>query len=210
MTSGGVESGALLMESLRRYERVYPIYVQKGLRWETAELSHLRKLLGAMGSDGLAKLTVLEIPLKLVYGAHWSLGGPGTPSSKAPDAAVYLPGRNLLLLSLASLFCTVRRIPVLWLGILKGNPFHDARSSFLRQIEGMAEETLGFRLRIAAPLRELTKAEVITRWADVPWEKTFSCLTPVRKLHCGSCQKCKERRSGFKEAGVSDPTRYAR
>ena len=209
LVSGGVESAAMLKEALQRYERVYPIYVQKGLNWEKAELASLRKLLLSFRSDGLAKLQVLNCPVKAVYGAHWSVGKSGTPGFQAPDAAVFLPGRNLLLLGLAGLFCSLRRIETLWIGILKGNPFRDARSGFLHQMEDLFWQTLGFHLRIAAPFRELTKAQVFKRWPGLPWEKTFSCLRPIRGLHCGFCQKCAERKSGFKTAGLPDPTRYA-
>jgi len=209
LASGGVESAALLAEALNRYQRVYPIYVRKGLHWEGAELVCLRSLLSAFRSDGLASLVLLEVPVKPIYGRHWSFGKTGIPGSQAPDAAVYLPGRNLLLLSCAGLFCSLRFIPVLWIGVLKGNPFRDATTGFMRQMETLLKDAHGFPIRIVAPLRELTKAEVIKRWPLVPWKKTFSCLKPVGRKHCGVCQKCGERRAGFKAAGITDPTLYA-
>lgn len=210
LTSGGVESAALVAEALKIYERVYPIYIRKGLKWEKEEMASLRLFLATMESDGLAELSVLALSLKPIYGRHWSLGH-GTPGSKAPDTAVYLPGRNILLLSLGGLFCSLKRIPVLWLGILKGNPFHDAQSGFLRKMETLLGEALGAPFRIAAPFRELTKAQVISRWPNLSWGKTFSCLEPAqRRQHCGRCQKCAERKAGFKAAGVADPTRYAK
>jgi 7-cyano-7-deazaguanine synthase len=43
----------------------------------------------------------------------------------------------------------------------------------------------------------------------LPLELTFSCLRPVGGLHCGRCNKCAERRRGFAEAGLPDPTQYA-
>ncbi|MBI3616469.1 MAG: 7-cyano-7-deazaguanine synthase [Candidatus Omnitrophica bacterium] len=209
LTSGGVESAALVAAALKAYERVYPIYIRKGLKWEKAELDSLKEFLRTVESDGLAELTVLDVPVKPIYGNHWSVGE-GTPASHEPDTAVFLPGRNLLLLSLAGLFCGLRRIPVLWLGILKGNPFHDARSGFLKQVEGLLEGSVGASLRIAAPFHELTKAQVIKRSPSLAWGKTFSCLEPIAGRHCGRCQKCAERKAGFKAAGVVDPTRYAR
>lgn len=210
LTSGGVESGALVSEALKRYERVYPVYIRKGLNWEGRELLYLKRLLSTLETDGLAKLTTLDVPVKAIYGRHWSVASSGTPRAHDPDAAVYLPGRNLLLLSLAGLFCAIHRIPTLWIGILKGNPFHDARSSFLHEVENLLKTSLDFPLRIAAPFRELTKGQVIRRNASLPWEKTFSCLKPVGNLHCGRCQKCAEREGGFRAAGVPDPTRYVK
>ena len=210
LVSGGVESAAMLSEALRRYERVYPIYVRKGFVWETVELAHLKRLLSYYEAEGLADLAVLELPLRNVYKAHWSLGSNRVPGSRALDPAVYLPGRNLLLLALAGLFCGVRRVPVLWIGTLKGNPFRDAQPGFLRQMRSLLRESLGLPLRVTAPFRKLTKGQVIRRWHSLPWEKTFSCLSPKDHRHCGRCQKCAERRTGFRAAGVTDPTRYVK
>lgn len=209
LTSGGVESAALVAEALKRYERVYPIYVRQGLQWEKEEMRFLKGFLKLLHADGLADLTLLEVPVAPIYGHHWSLGKGGTPSFKAPDEAVYLPGRNLLLLSLSGLFCTLKRIPTLWIGILKGNPFHDARTGFLHEMERILEEATAIPIRIAYPFAELTKSQVIRRNPDLAWERTFSCIKPKGNEHCGRCQKCAERRKGFQAAGIPDPTRYA-
>lgn len=210
MVSGGVESTALLKEALQRYERVYPVYVRKGFVWESSELFWLRRSLKTFACDGLARLSVLEVPVGPIYEQrHWSLGKKRAPGFRAPDRAVYLPGRNLLLLTLGGLFCALRRIPTLWIGVLKGNPFRDARSGFLRRMESLIQDGLGTAVRIASPLGELTKAEVLRRHAGSPWGMTFSCIRPVGRRHCGRCQKCAERQAGFQAAGLKDPTRYA-
>ncbi len=210
LASGGVESAALLTEALQRYERVYPVYVREGFIWESSELFWIRKLLKALASDGLAGLTLLEVPMRPLYGPHWSLGKRPVPGFRASDRAVYLPGRNLILLSLGGLFCALRRIPALWIGILRGNPFHDARSGFFREMEGSIRDGLDAAVRIASPLGEFKKAEVLRRFPRIPWETTFSCIHPAGRRHCGRCQKCAERKAGFKAAGTPDPTRYAK
>jgi 7-cyano-7-deazaguanine synthase len=65
-------------------------------------------------------------------------------------------------------------------------------------------------LPIETPLAGLTKAEVVRRAAGLPVEFTFSCLAPTPDhRHCGACNKCAERKKGFSEAGVADPTEYA-
>jgi len=55
------------------------------------------------------------------------------------------------------------------------------------------------------------KAEVIRRGTElgVPLELTLSCMQPQAGLHCGRCSKCRERRDGFREAGIADTTAYA-
>src|SRR5436305_240431 len=93
LVSGGVDSAVLLAEALREYEPVHPVYMRCGLRWETVELEHLRRFLGALAGPALAPLTVLEMPVADLYGAHWSTTGHDIPDAASPDEAVYLPGR---------------------------------------------------------------------------------------------------------------------
>ena len=56
----------------------------------------------------------------------------------------------------------------------------------------------------------MRKADVIRlgRSLEVPFDATLSCMQPREGLHCGRCSKCRERRDGFLEAGIVDPTRY--
>jgi 7-cyano-7-deazaguanine synthase len=42
----------------------------------------------------------------------------------------------------------------------------------------------------------------------VPLEMTLSCMQPIDGRHCGRCSKCRERRNGFRDAGVIDQTVY--
>jgi 7-cyano-7-deazaguanine synthase len=63
-------------------------------------------------------------------------------------------------------------------------------------------------VRLLVPYRGLSKAEVVRRGRGLPLEWTFSCLKPADGRHCGACNKCAERRRGFAEAGLPDPTDY--
>ena len=101
---------------LRDFRRVVPLYIRSGLRWESAELASLRRFLAAVERPGLDKLVVLEEPIADVYGDHWSTSGPSVPGSETPDAAVYLPGRNLLLTTKAAVWCRLREIEYPGLG----------------------------------------------------------------------------------------------
>ena len=53
----------------------------------------------SLEAPGLGALEVLEMPVQDLYGDHWSLTGVDPPGRESPDEAVYLPGRNLLLLA---------------------------------------------------------------------------------------------------------------
>lgn len=214
LVSGGLDSAALVGRLLRSGRRVQPLYVRCGLAWEAAELAWLRRFLRAIRSPRLAPLVVLELPIRSMYGRHWSLTGRRVPGSRSADAAVYLPGRNILLLTHAAVFCASRGIPTIALGLLKGNPFADASPAFLRRMAGCLSQALDRPIRVLAPIRHLTKTQVIRSAGRLPLALTFSCLVPrlpagrqAAWRHCGRCNKCAERRKAFLAAGRADPAR---
>ena len=63
---------------------------------------------------------------------------------------------------------------------------------------------------IRTPFAGKSKADVVRAGAGMPMELTVSCARPNGIVHCGACTKCAERVEGFLEAGVPDPTHYAR
>jgi 7-cyano-7-deazaguanine synthase len=210
LCSGGLDSAVLCIELLREFDRVFPIYVRFGLRWEEAELSSLRSYLAGSARAGLMPLTVLDEPVAEVYGDHWSIaGGPGVPGAEAVNHADYLPGRNVLLSAKAAIWCRLRDVETLCFGTLKANPHPDSTAEFFRELEGVLNRALDGRLRIIRPYESLSKAEVIRRGADLPLHLTFSCNDPVGDRPCGVCIKCGERRNGFRAARFPDRTPYA-
>jgi 7-cyano-7-deazaguanine synthase len=209
LVSGGVDSAILSVDLTRRFARIFPIYVRSGLRWEEIELASLRTFLAAVARPALMPLRVFDEPVADVYGEHWSTGAPGVPDADAPDEAVYLPGRNLLLVAKAAVWCRLRQIPALALGSLASNPFPDSTPEFYRGFEAVLERALAARIRLLRPFEGLHKADVLRLGADLPLWLTFSCLRPVGGLHCGRCNKCAERRRGFLDLGRDDRTAYA-
>jgi 7-cyano-7-deazaguanine synthase len=214
LLSGGLDSGILLGYLLRRGYRVQPIYLRAGLYWERAELEALKLFLRAMKSDRMEPLQRLAMPLADVYGDHWSITGRGVPDAETADEAVYLPGRNAILLSKAAVWCRLHGIGQLALAVLGTNPFGDASSEFFRQFESAMDHALGGRVEILRPFGEMTKREVMETGRGLPLELTFSCIDPFpidsqHSLHCGRCNKCAERQEAFRSIGLSDATKYA-
>jgi 7-cyano-7-deazaguanine synthase len=210
LTSGGVESAALIAWALERFTRVTPLYVRAGLRWESAERRWLGRLVTRLASARLDAPVVLDVPVRDLYGRHWSVTGRGVPDADSPDPAVYLPGRNLLLLSKAAVYAALRGLDALAVGPLQDNPFPDATPAFFEAMGLAIRRGLVAPIRIEAPFRARHKADLIVQYRGVPWDLTFSCIRPIGLRHCGRCNKCAERRKAFVEAGVQDPTRYAR
>ena len=210
LLSGGLDSAALLEHYLRRGYRVKPVYAAGGLRWEKAELYWTRRLLRRLGSSRLESLAILPVEQRGLLGAgHWALAG-RVPGARAAWTAVYIEGRNFLLLSRAGMLAAREGIGRVALAVLKGNPFRDARPVFFRAMERSLAAALGRRVRVEAPFRRLEKRELIRRHPGLPFALTFSCIRPDGLRHCGRCSKCGERRLAFRGAGAPDPTEYRR
>lgn len=209
LVSGGLDSSILLGQLLDSGRTVQPFYIDSGLLWQQAELDALRRFLAAMASSKLRPLVVLQLPLADVYENHWSVTGEGVPEADTPDEAVYLPGRNPLLVIKAALWCRLNGIGELALAPLSSNPFADATPEFFAEFQSaLNRATLG-DVRLVRPFDQLTKRDVMLLGRGLPLEWTFSCIQPCGTLHCGQCNKCHERREAFRLIGAEDPTVYA-
>lgn len=205
LVSGGLDSCALLAHLTERYRLVYPLFIRQGFIWERAEVRALRRFLRALGSPRVRPLTVHHQPIGTLYGVHWSLTGRDVPDSATPDEAVYLPGRNLMLLTLAAVFCARQGICRIAIGSLADNPFADGSPEFFRQFARVAARALGQPLQVLAPFRQWSKAKVIQRYGRYPLHLSFSCLDPQHGRPCGRCNKCAERAAAV--AAAATPTR---
>jgi 7-cyano-7-deazaguanine synthase len=208
LISGGLDSAILLGESVRQSARVYPLYVRTGLHWEGEELHQLHRFLQAVRCPTLSPLQVLDLPVADLYGAHWSITGKEVPGAETPDEAVYLPGRNVLLLSKAMIWCHLHQVPAVALALLAANPFLDATPAFFAAFEDALGLALEDRIEVLRPYAGLSKREVMQRGRELPLALTFSCIRPVAGQHCGRCNKCAERRRAFADAGMADATLY--
>jgi 7-cyano-7-deazaguanine synthase len=159
---------------------------------------------------------------------HWSVTG-HAPAYHTPDEDVYLPGRNVVLLGKAAVYCAAAKIDRLVIGTLAHNPFPDATPAFREAMALALSLGLDRPLRIDAPYANTEKSEVIRRGAalGVPFALTLSCMNPPKALsfqpsalspqpsllhpavHCGECSKCRERHDAFVGSGIPDPTSYA-
>lgn len=208
LVSGGLDSCVLAADLARRH-RVQPIYVRNGLRWEATELYWLRRFLASIPRRSIAPLVVLDLPMQDVYQQHWSIGGRRSgrvPDHHSHDREVYLPGRNIILLTKAVLLCQQAGIHRIALAPLGRNPFPDSRPAFFRQMERTFAAGIRWRGRILAPYLQFTKKQVIRkgRSLGLPLHLTFSCLQPNGRRHCGRCNKCEERRQAFEAVGIPD------
>jgi 7-cyano-7-deazaguanine synthase len=210
LASGGLDSSVMLGIVARAGRQVFPIYIRAGLSWERDELATLRRFVRALKLPNVEPVSVLKLPMSDLAGDHWSVTGRKVPGYQAAVASNYILGRNLTLLTKAAIFCARNQIGDLAMAPLESNPFPDARPEFFRAFARAVELGVGLKLKVRTPFAGLSKAEVVRRGATMPLELTVSCARPKGHVHCGACTKCAERVAGFLEAGVSDPTLYAR
>ena len=211
--SAGLDSAVLLAHALSRWPeaRIQPLYVSSGLAWEGEEIAMARRFLAAqVFSSRLAALVTLSVDMRDVYPpTHWAIRGE-PPAYDTPDEDVYLDGRNIVLLSKASVFMARARIPRVLIGPLSGNPFPDATPGFFDAMARALSTGLAATIAIEAPFVAMTKADVIRlgQSLGVPFELTLSCMQPRGGRHCGRCSKCRERIEAFEEVGSKDPAGY--
>ncbi len=209
LVSGGLDSGILLGHLLDQGRSVQPFYVRSGLYWEDDELAALRRLLDHFAGERLQPLVVFDMPMADVYQNHWSVTGRAVPGADTPDEAVYLPGRNALLIIKPAVWCRLNDIEELALAPLGSNPFTDAGPEFFDGFEKALNTAVGGQLKISRPFARLHKRDVMLLGRRYPLELTFSCIAPVGAAHCGRCNKCAERRAAFRLIDSTDPTEYA-
>ena len=208
LISGGLDSAVLLAWALARYQTVYPIYVTSHHFWEKAEKNHLTRLMKSIRDKKLKPLTILSSPTQDISRNFWAVTGKKVPGKRSKDEAVYLPGKNVLLIAKTAVFCAERKINEIALGVLKTNPFPDATAEFFNHYEDALSEGLGLKVKIRVPFLTKTKKEVMKMGEKFQLGVTFSCIHPTRNKHCGKCNKCAERQKAFKLIGMKDPTLY--
>ncbi len=131
----------------------------------------------------------------------------------------YVPARNTIFLSFALAWAEVLGAEDIFLGVnaLDYSGYPDCRPEFIAAYESMANLATKAgvegrqKLKIHAPLIQLTKAQIIQRGLElgVDYSLTSSCYDPDESgTPCGQCDSCLLRQKGFRENGTQDPLRY--
>ena len=182
-----------------------------------AELDAARRVAEALGA---AEHRVFRIDLGLIGGSALTDTNIAVPEQhQAGIPITYVPARNTVMLSLALGWAEVLGASRIYIGVnaVDYSGYPDCRPEFVAAFERVAnlatkagvEGSVDFR--IAAPLIDLSKAQIIQRGRalGVDFGMTVSCYQADDEGRaCGRCDACRLRHDGFVAAGVPDPTRY--
>jgi 7-cyano-7-deazaguanine synthase len=216
LLSGGMDSATCLAIAAERGLECYALSFDYGQR-HSAELNAAAAVAGAIG---VAAHRVLGVDLGALGGSALTderIGVPVTASDEIP--VTYVPARNTVFLSFALAWAEVIDADAIFVGVnaIDYSGYPDCRPEYIEAFQCVADlatkrSVEGRPIRIEAPLIDMTKAQIIRRGVglSVDYALTVSCYqaTSVGEA-CGLCEACRLRRSGFAEAGVDDPTRYA-
>lgn len=184
------------------------------------EIERARQVAVALGAQSHL---VVEVDLRTLGGSALTdeLAVPKNRPDDERAAGIpitYVPGRNLIFLSIAAAHAEVVGASVIYFGanVLDYSGYPDCRPEFIRAFEqavamGTKAGVEGRRIEVRAPLLMLSKADIVQAGVklQVPFELTHSCYDPVGTVACGRCDSCVIRKQGFAKAGVEDPIAYA-
>ena len=219
LASGGLDSTVTAAIAQSDGYELFFLTIAYGQR-HAVEVERARQVAGAMG---VSRHVVLSLDLRAIGGSALTseIDVPkdrdGTMRSQGIPVT-YVPGRNLIFLSLAAAYAEVVGASQIYFGanVLDYSGYPDCRPEFIQAFEtavnqGTKAGIEGKPLRVLAPLLNMTKTEIIQKGIQLhaPLHLTHSCYDPVGTLACGRCDSCVIRREGFAKAGVVDPIQYA-
>jgi 7-cyano-7-deazaguanine synthase len=217
LLSGGLDSSTVLAIARSQGFQPCALSFRYGQR-HVVELERARQVAQAMG---VTRHVVAEIDLR-VFGGSALTSDAEVPKDQALEQightipSTYVPARNTIFLSFALAYAEVLGATDIFIGVnaLDYSGYPDCRPEYIDAFERMAnlatragvEGTV--RLRIHAPLAEMTKADIIRAGTElgVDYGITSSCYDPgCDGRPCLRCDSCRLRAHGFAEAGLGDP-----
>lgn len=219
LASGGLDSTVAAAVARRDRYRLSLLTIDYHQR-HAVEVQCAERVAEALGAE---RHTVVNVDLRAIGGSALTDALPvpkdRSESELSQDVPnTYVPGRNLIFLSLAVAQAEVLGASVIYFGanVVDYSGYPDCRPEFIKAMEavlrvGTKAGLTGRQIEIRAPLLQLSKADIIRLGVALhaPLHLTHSCYDPVGLVACGHCDSCLIRRRGFSEAGVVDPIPYA-
>ncbi len=203
--SGGQDSTTCLIQALAQYDEVHAITFNYGQR-HSQEIAVAQSIACELG---VSAHKVLDLSL-LNELAISSLTRDSIPvSTQLQDNGLpntFVPGRNILFLTLAAVYAYQVGAEVVITGVCETDfsGYPDCRDEFVKALNRALCLGLEQPLRLVTPLMWLNKAQT---WAladhygrlDYVRSRTLTCYNGVVGDGCGSCPACLLRQRGLQE-----------
>ena len=208
LTSGGQDSTTCLFWARQRFAPVLALAFDYGQRHRT-ELAAARVVCDLAG----VPLTVLPLTILRDLGGSALIGSQTALQANGGRGGLpntFVPGRNLLFLTVAAAFAYQRDIHDLVIGACETDysGYPDCRQQTMLALAQALHLGMDYAVQIHTPLMHLSKAQTVFLAQEV------GAMAALRYSHtcyegafppCGACPACVLRARGFTEAGVVDP-----
>ena len=224
LLSGGLDSATVLAISKKLGYAPYALSFRYGQR-HSSELDAAVRVAQSLGA---IRHEIIDLDLRrFVGGSALTDDAYAVPTSPGPQDEIpitYVPARNTIMLSVALGWAEALGGLDIFFGAnaVDYSGYPDCRPEYVKSFEatanlatkvGVESHDEATRFRVHAPIIRMSKAEIIKTGMElgVDFSQTVSCYQANSEgLACGQCESCRLRREGFKAAGISDPTHYAK
>jgi 7-cyano-7-deazaguanine synthase len=184
LLSGGMDSCLMSVLAMEAGVEQKPVFINYGQINIDKEVLAVRNHVKKFGLPECTEIDISGFGSVIISGL--------TDKTKHIVDEVFLPGRNLLFLLIASAFAVQNDCRSVSIGLLREDTaiFPDQTDDFLTSAEHTISKAMGQTIEIVAPLRDFYKKDVI----DMANEKgisSYSCHVGGDEP-CGVCISCKE------------------
>jgi 7-cyano-7-deazaguanine synthase len=220
LLSGGLDSATTLAIARSQGYEAYALSFDYGQRHQR-ELDAARNIAKSLGAK---EHRIVKIDNQ-IFASSALTNDVDVPKSRSEEEIgsgipiTYVPARNTIFLAHALAWAETIPAGHIFIGAnaIDYSGYPDCRPEFIALFETLANVATktgveGARIQIHAPLINLSKADIVRKAIelDVDLSLTHSCYDPTPEGRaCGECDSCQLRLKGFREAGVTDPIKYA-
>lgn len=203
--SGGQDSTTCLLHALPHFEEIHCITFDYGQRHR----AEIETALALSRQLGITAHTVLDASilnaLTVSSLTRNDIPVPDTNQSEAKGLPnTFVPGRNILFLTLASIYAYQIKAETVITGVCETDfsGYPDCRDEFVKSLNHAIKSGMEYNVQIETPLMRLNKAET---WAladhynqlDLISEHTLTCYNGIIGNGCGNCAACDLRAKGL-------------
>ncbi|KOC89931.1 7-cyano-7-deazaguanine synthase QueC [Winslowiella iniecta] len=204
--SGGQDSTTCLIQALQQYDEVHCVTFDYGQRHrEEIEVAQTLSLqLGARAHKVLDVTLLNELAVSSL--TRDNIPVPAFDPNASGLPSTFVPGRNILFLTLASIYAYQVEAEAVITGVCETDfsGYPDCRDEFVKALNHAIELGMARSVRFETPLMWLNKAEtwaLADYWQQLPLvrQQTLTCYNGIKGDGCGECAACHLRANGLNQ-----------